>query len=454
MMSDNMMSNNMMGANTTAKLFLGGLSPGTTSDMIGNYFSQCCGVNVVEATAMYNEQGQHRGFGFVTLDSQAAADQVTGYPHQIDGRVISVSPCLAQGLAPPASGKAAVAAAAGLYDPARYKPKLFIGGISPATTAEMIAEYFAQYGKVVHAEHMMTPGGRTRGFGFVTFENSEAADNCLAYPHYLDGRLVNLKAATKEGTKWGEGGTMTQSTAMLRQPEETRQQIETMLDEWVEAKRGKNFAVADRIRNELRAKGIEPEVERPAGSGGQSSKGFGAKISDKEIASMLDGWEAAKYNKDFATADKIRTELRGHGVEPDKERPQAGKGGGIGGAKAAGRGVWDASKQPEPGPSGLEGVDNSTLLDGWVEAKCLKDFATADWIRDELRIRGIHPEMERPDAAQMVPAGQGLGPEGNQGLMRSGAPVPVIPVDPAALTKAAAPAKGGGKGKGKFGMPY
>eukprot|EP00747_Dinoflagellata_sp_TGD_P023621 gnl/TRDRNA2_/TRDRNA2_129943_c0_seq5.p1 gnl/TRDRNA2_/TRDRNA2_129943_c0~~gnl/TRDRNA2_/TRDRNA2_129943_c0_seq5.p1 ORF type:complete len:299 (+),score=27.35 gnl/TRDRNA2_/TRDRNA2_129943_c0_seq5:73-969(+) len=278
MMSDNMMSNNMMGANTTAKLFLGGLSPGTTSDMIGNYFSQCCGVNVVEATAMYNEQGQHRGFGFVTLDSQAAADQVTGYPHQIDGRVISVSPCLAQGLAPPASGKAAVAAAAGLYDPARYKPKLFIGGISPATTAEMIAEYFAQYGKVVHAEHMMTPGGRTRGFGFVTFEQPSSAFTALASPQQLDGRVITIKSATKDGAqKWGgdEGLRSGPSEKMLSVPPEKRPHLENLLDEWVAAKRAKDFATADRIRNELRASGIEPEAERPTGRGGGGGKGFG-----------------------------------------------------------------------------------------------------------------------------------------------------------------------------------
>eukprot|EP00320_Phaeocystis_rex_P010183 CAMPEP_0119071516 /NCGR_PEP_ID=MMETSP1178-20130426/51134_1 /TAXON_ID=33656 /ORGANISM="unid sp, Strain CCMP2000" /LENGTH=68 /DNA_ID=CAMNT_0007053453 /DNA_START=49 /DNA_END=252 /DNA_ORIENTATION=+ len=40
--------------------------------------------------------------------------------------------------------------------------------------------------------------------------------------------------------------------------------IEKQLDAWVQAKRIKDFATADRIRDELRAEGVEPDKARPA----------------------------------------------------------------------------------------------------------------------------------------------------------------------------------------------
>ena len=40
--------------------------------------------------------------------------------------------------------------------------------------------------------------------------------------------------------------------------------VNDQLDQWVNAKRIKDFATADRIRDELRAEGIEPDKARPA----------------------------------------------------------------------------------------------------------------------------------------------------------------------------------------------
>jgi len=94
---------------------------------------------------------------------------------------------------------------------------------------------------------------------------------------------------------------------------------EAKLDQWVAAKRGKDYATADRIREELRAKGIEPDTARPAGPGG--AKKPDAHVPDAVIDRLLDEWVAAKRAKDFATADRIRDQLRSKGVEPDNVRP-------------------------------------------------------------------------------------------------------------------------------------
>ena len=41
-----------------------------------------------------------------------------------------------------------------------------------------------------------------------------------------------------------------------------------------------------------------------------------------EMDRRLDEWVAAKRKKDFATADRLREELRRAGVDPDKARPR------------------------------------------------------------------------------------------------------------------------------------
>ena len=111
---------------------------------------------------------------------------------------------------------------------------------------------------------------------------------------------------------------------------------EQMLDDWVKAKRMKNYSDADRIRDELRAKGIEPEKKRP---------GFDARAAppkpppppEIDIEEQLDLWVKAKRAKDFATADRIRGDLRIRGVEPEAARPNwlSGEGGAAAASSSA-----------------------------------------------------------------------------------------------------------------------
>ena len=51
--------------------------------------------------------------------------------------------------------------------------RYFVGGLSHTTTAETMREFFSAYGKVVDATVMVDrETGRSKGFGFVTFEDS------------------------------------------------------------------------------------------------------------------------------------------------------------------------------------------------------------------------------------------------------------------------------------------
>merc|ERR1719400_1727588 len=74
-----------------------------------------------------------------------------------------------------------------------------------ATTNEGLKEHFSQFGTLVDSIVMKFSAGdrgnrfsgKSRGFGFVTYEREEMVDECQANrPHKIDGALVETKRAT------------------------------------------------------------------------------------------------------------------------------------------------------------------------------------------------------------------------------------------------------------------
>ena len=68
----------------------------------------------------------------------------------------------------------------------------------------------------------------------------------------------------------------------------------------------KDYAGADRIRDELRAKGIEPDKLRPDTFKNPMVTQPGAAGLSAEVEALLDDWVKAKRQKDFRKADMIR----------------------------------------------------------------------------------------------------------------------------------------------------
>lgn len=161
------------------KVFIGGLSPLTTSEDLRKYFSKFG--RVEEVTVMREkETGRSRCFAFMTFSSQNALEKVLkSSQHWLQGRTIEVKKAIPKG------------------EVKTRSRKLFIGGIPPSVTSESLRVTFEKYGKLLDA-HVMTDHvrGRPRGFGFVTFESDEAVDLVLAESqHELGGKVVDVKKA-------------------------------------------------------------------------------------------------------------------------------------------------------------------------------------------------------------------------------------------------------------------
>ncbi|KAM0951733.1 putative transcription factor interactor and regulator CCHC(Zn) family [Dioscorea sansibarensis] len=93
--------------------------------------------------------------------------------------------------------------------------RIFVGGLSWATTERHLEDAFSRFGKVLEAQIMLERNsGRPRGFGFVTFADQRGMDRAIDEMHgqELGGRIISVnKAQPKVGSDdtgygYGSGG--------------------------------------------------------------------------------------------------------------------------------------------------------------------------------------------------------------------------------------------------------
>ncbi|KAI8984852.1 hypothetical protein BD414DRAFT_537300 [Trametes punicea] len=164
-------------------MFIGGLNWDTTDESLRNYFSQ---FGKVEAcTIMRDAAGRSRCFAFLTFEDPASVNAVMVREHFLDGKII---------------------------DPKRAIPrqehqratKLFIGGLPGSVTSESMREYFSQFGKVVDATVMLDrETGRSKGFGFVSFEGVDVQPMLGFGNLQIDGKLIDVKLAQPRSQREG-----------------------------------------------------------------------------------------------------------------------------------------------------------------------------------------------------------------------------------------------------------
>ncbi|KAH7281376.1 hypothetical protein KP509_36G044000 [Ceratopteris richardii] len=169
---------------SSGKIFIGGLSRGTTIEVLTRHFKKYG--ELTDSVIMKNRStGQPRGFGFVTYADPSIVDRVLQDTHVIDGRTVDAKRTVPREKMPvPSKGP--------------KTKKIFVGGLTSATTEDDLKAYFLKFGKISSCQIMQDHEARiSRGFGFVTFENEQAVEDVLAQGkmHEICDKQVEIKKA-------------------------------------------------------------------------------------------------------------------------------------------------------------------------------------------------------------------------------------------------------------------
>jgi RNA recognition motif-containing protein len=219
------------------RMFVGDLAEHTTEESLTAHFERFGTVvsAVIKHTSPGNERA--RSFGFVSLIGEDHARAALAATHTIDGKLVGKADVAKNsrvggelkggdterrdggvgnnggGSHGGGSGHGGGGSSGGgkwESSPTAASRKIFVGGLSHTTKESGLQSYFSQFGVMVDVVVMMEPNTRrSRGFGFVTFENASSVTSVVSRGrfHPLDGRLVEVKVAIpREAMKQSEGG--------------------------------------------------------------------------------------------------------------------------------------------------------------------------------------------------------------------------------------------------------
>jgi len=220
------------GSTNSMKIFVGGLAQHTTKDSLNAYFSQFGHAD--SYVMMDKATGRSRGFGFVNFNEERVVQMVLQYSHEVDGTIITVSPYegakagggsakgggsndagstasllsstmgllskLQSQLQSPAGGQQLQEMSTPAVQAVPLPNKLFVAGLTPSTTSEMLQETFAAYSPVDCSVMTDKVTGRSRGFGFVTLTDPATAQAAMVAQHFMDGVQVEVSECWEKGT--------------------------------------------------------------------------------------------------------------------------------------------------------------------------------------------------------------------------------------------------------------
>lgn len=188
------------------KLFVGNIpwaiDSGELSEMFAAYGT------VESADVIYDRDGRSRGFGFVVVSSNEDAKKCVDALNstELGGRTIVVDYS-----ASPGDMRKRRMNRPKPQDNSAPGTKLFVANLSYAVDDEWLTEIFEQAGEVREATVVRDDSGRSRGFGFVTMSNVEAASEAETKIHGedVDGRDLRVELAgktTRKGPRRDRGG--------------------------------------------------------------------------------------------------------------------------------------------------------------------------------------------------------------------------------------------------------
>ncbi|KAJ1604890.1 RRM domain-containing protein [Cryptosporidium canis] len=172
------------------KILVDGLSEQITKDQLVRHFERFGNIENCQYIQVMN-------FAIVTFSEKGVTENALRSPHVIMGREVNCR--LYCDKLEDLSGESS-------QGTMFRTEKIFVGNLPTTCSQDILRKYFEQFGQISDCVMMCDKkSGIGRGFGFVTFTNTNVVDEIIrAYDeHYIDGQWVEVKRASPENALRG-----------------------------------------------------------------------------------------------------------------------------------------------------------------------------------------------------------------------------------------------------------
>jgi polyadenylate-binding protein len=153
--------------------------------------------NILSCKVAVDETGQSKGYGFVHFETEESASTSI---EKVNGMLLNAKKVFVGRFIPRKEREKELGEKAKLFT------NVFVKNFGDELTDESLREMFEKYGKIT-SHKVMIKDGKSRGFGFVAFENAEAAEkavNDLHKKELAEGRTLFVGRAQKKNERQTE----------------------------------------------------------------------------------------------------------------------------------------------------------------------------------------------------------------------------------------------------------
>ncbi|XP_033120550.1 polyadenylate-binding protein 4-like isoform X2 [Anneissia japonica] len=153
--------------------------------------------NILSCKIQCDENNESKGYGFVHFETEDAASKAISKVNGmlLNGKKVYVGHWIPR-----------KARDADMGDKMKSYTNVFIKNLSEDVSDDQLMDMFSKYGKIVSAKVMRDDGSKSRGFGFVSFEDHEAASQATQQLNNVDvdGRTLYVGRAQKKAERQAE----------------------------------------------------------------------------------------------------------------------------------------------------------------------------------------------------------------------------------------------------------
>ncbi|XP_076042889.1 poly(A) binding protein [Oratosquilla oratoria] len=153
--------------------------------------------NILSCKVATDEQGNSKGYGFVHFETEEAAKNAI---HKVNGMLLNGKKVYVGRFIPRAEREKE------LGEKAKRYTNVYVKNFGEDLNDDKLAEMFKKYGKITSYKVMCNDEGKSKGFGFVAYEEPEAAEKAVKELNSkeINGKPLYVGRAQKKGERQAE----------------------------------------------------------------------------------------------------------------------------------------------------------------------------------------------------------------------------------------------------------